>query len=120
MSFGELLCQYYSFIFIMIILLYTIIFNRTMYSKVRNRFILLIFLVVLEADYLGVEFLGTFGGFGFGKLLCALFVVAHQHSVTAAVAIYSAAFAARFPGGLVNLADNFLRCIFWYVDGDAD
>ena len=55
MSFGELLCQYYSFIFIMIILLYTIIFNRTMYSKVRNRFILLIFLVVLEAAFSSLE-----------------------------------------------------------------
>ena len=38
MLFGELLSRYYTLVFIMVILLYTIFFNKMMYSKVGGRF----------------------------------------------------------------------------------
>ena len=55
MVFGELLCKYYTFIFIMVILLYTILSSRMMYSKVRGKFIIIIILAILEAIASGIE-----------------------------------------------------------------
>ncbi len=55
MTFGIFLDTYFIFIFIMVILLYTIIFNRGLYEKVKGRFITLISLVVLETIASAVE-----------------------------------------------------------------
>ena len=55
MLFGEWLSRYYSFIFIMVILLYTIIFNRKMYSKLKGGFLSLICIVVIAAICSGLE-----------------------------------------------------------------
>ena len=48
MLFGEVLSRYYTLVFIMVILLYTLFFNKMMYSKVGGRFLMIICLVVLE------------------------------------------------------------------------
>ena len=55
MSFGELLSRYYSFIFIMVILLYTVLFNKKMYDKVRGKFLTLLSLAVLEVLFSAIE-----------------------------------------------------------------
>ncbi|MCR4896231.1 MAG: bifunctional diguanylate cyclase/phosphodiesterase [Lachnospiraceae bacterium] len=55
MTFGEILSKYYTFIFIMVVLLYTIAFNKRMYQKVRVHFWVLIALVILEAICSGAE-----------------------------------------------------------------
>ena len=55
MSFGEILCKYYTYIFIMVVLIYTIVINKTLYSKVRNRFILIIIIAVLETILSAIE-----------------------------------------------------------------
>ena len=55
MSFGELLEKYYSFVFILVILIYTIIINRKMFSKIKNNFINIIVLVILETVLASVE-----------------------------------------------------------------
>ncbi len=55
MTFGIFLDTYFIFIFIMVILLYTIIFNRGLYEKVKGRFITLISLVVIETIASAVE-----------------------------------------------------------------
>ncbi len=55
MVFGEFLNRYFTFIFIMVILLYTIVFNRTAYSKVKNRLLVLIVLVIAETVFSAAE-----------------------------------------------------------------
>ena len=55
MSIGELLGKYYTFIFVMVILLYTILINRRMYSKVKGKFMTIIVLVVLETVLAAIE-----------------------------------------------------------------
>ena len=55
MSFGEWLSKYYTFIFIMVILICIVFFNRKMYSKLRGVFITLIILVVVEAICSNIE-----------------------------------------------------------------
>ena len=55
MSFGEWLSKYYTFIFIMVILICIVFFNRKMYSKLRGVFIALIILVVVEAICSNIE-----------------------------------------------------------------
>ena len=55
MIFGEWLSRYYTFIFIMVILLYTIIFNRRMYSRLKGSFLSLICMVLIEALCSGLE-----------------------------------------------------------------
>ena len=55
MSFGEIFGKYYTFIFILVILGYTIGINKKSYNKVRGRFLILIVLVVLETILSGVE-----------------------------------------------------------------
>ncbi|MCR4642442.1 MAG: EAL domain-containing protein [Lachnospiraceae bacterium] len=55
MIFGELLSRYYTFIFIMVILLYTVISNKTLYEKVKSRFLTIILLVVAETVFSGTE-----------------------------------------------------------------
>ena len=55
MSFGEWLSKYYTFIFIMVILICIVFFNRRMYSKLRGVFIALIILVVVEAICSNIE-----------------------------------------------------------------
>ena len=47
MIFKELFSRYYTYVFIIVILIYTIYFNRTMYRKVRGKFIALLALVLL-------------------------------------------------------------------------
>jgi len=48
MYFGELFSRYYTYLFIIVILVYTVFFNRMMYRKVRGRFLTLLFLVLLQ------------------------------------------------------------------------
>lgn len=48
MLYAELIDRYFTFVFIMVILLYTIITNRNIYNKVRGGFLTLIGLVILE------------------------------------------------------------------------
>ncbi len=55
MTFGELLGRYYTFIFVLVILLYTIYFNRKMYSRVKGHFLALLVCVVLETVFSAVE-----------------------------------------------------------------
>ncbi len=55
MSLAELLNRYYTFSFIIVILLYTILYNRAMYHKLRSRFLLLLILVLLEVVFSTVE-----------------------------------------------------------------
>ena len=55
MLIGELLGKYYTFIFVMVILLYTILINRRMYSKVKGKFMMIIILVVLETVLAAIE-----------------------------------------------------------------
>ena len=55
MSLAELLNRYYTFSFIIVILLYTILYNRAMYHKLRSRFLLLLSLVLLEVVFATVE-----------------------------------------------------------------
>ena len=55
MSFGELLSKYYTFIFIIVILICIIAFNRRMYSKTKGVFIALIILVLVESICSNVE-----------------------------------------------------------------
>ena len=55
MLFGELLGRYYTLVFIMVILLYTIFFNKMMYSKVGGRFLTVICLVVLNTIMSALE-----------------------------------------------------------------
>lgn len=55
MSFGEFLSKYYTYIFILVILVYNVLLNRIMLSKVRGKFITLIVLAVLETMLSGFE-----------------------------------------------------------------
>lgn len=55
MYFGEILSKYYTFSFIMVALLCTILTNRMMYHKVRDRFLWLIGLVLAETIFSGIE-----------------------------------------------------------------
>ena len=55
MTFGELLSRYYTFIFILVLLLYTIFINRKMYSRVKGRFLTIITFVVLETVFSALE-----------------------------------------------------------------
>lgn len=55
MSFGEWFSRYYTYIFIIVILTYTVVSNRMMYSKVRGKFLTLLFLVLLETLFSGLE-----------------------------------------------------------------
>jgi len=55
MSFGEFLSNYYTYIFILIILGYTIVLNRMMYNRVRSKFILLIILVIVTSILSAIE-----------------------------------------------------------------
>lgn len=48
MSFGEFFSRYYTYIFIIVILIYTVLSNRMMYSKVRGKFLALLILVLIE------------------------------------------------------------------------
>ena len=48
MSFGEWFSRYYTYIFIIVILIYTVISNRMMYRKVRGKFYALLLLVLIE------------------------------------------------------------------------
>ncbi len=48
MSFGEWFSRYYTYIFILVILIYTVASNRVMYSKVRGKFLALLGLVLVE------------------------------------------------------------------------
>jgi len=48
MSFSEWFSRYYTYIFILVILIYTVASNRKMYSKVRGKFITLLVLVFVE------------------------------------------------------------------------
>ena len=66
MAFGELLSRYYTLIFIMVILLYTIIFNKMMYSKVGGRFLTVICLVVLETIMSALEL--QYAGLSYGSI----------------------------------------------------
>ena len=47
MIFKELFSRYYTYVFIIVILIYTIYFNRAMYRKVRGKFLALLALVLL-------------------------------------------------------------------------
>ena len=55
MSFGEFFGKYYTYIFILVILLYNVFLNRTMFKKIRGKFITLIVLAVLETILSGIE-----------------------------------------------------------------
>ncbi|MBR3507966.1 MAG: hypothetical protein IKO03_04220 [Lachnospiraceae bacterium] len=55
MLFGEVLSRYYTLVFIMVILLYTLFFNKMMYSKVGGRFLMIICLVILETIFSAAE-----------------------------------------------------------------
>lgn len=55
MSFGEFFAKYYTYIFILVILLYNVFLNRIMFSKIRGKFITLIVLAVLETIFSGLE-----------------------------------------------------------------
>ncbi|MCR5093826.1 MAG: bifunctional diguanylate cyclase/phosphodiesterase [Lachnospiraceae bacterium] len=55
MTFLELLGRYYVLIFSIVILLYTIIYNRTMYRNVRKLFLTLLLLVAAEAVFSAIE-----------------------------------------------------------------
>ena len=57
MLFGEVLSRYYTLVFIMVILLYTLFFNKMMYSKVGGRFLMIICLVILETIFLPLKFI---------------------------------------------------------------
>lgn len=48
MYFGELFSRYYTYLFIIVILVYTVFFNRMMYRKVRGKFLTLLFLVLMQ------------------------------------------------------------------------
>ena len=48
MYFGELFSRYYTYLFIIVILVYTVVFNRMMYRKVGGKFLTLLFLVLLQ------------------------------------------------------------------------
>ncbi len=48
MSFGELFSRYYTYIFIIVILIYTVVSNRMMYNKVKGKFYALLLLVLIE------------------------------------------------------------------------
>lgn len=55
MSFGEFFGKYYTYIFILVILLYSVFLNRTMFRKIRGKFMTLIVLAVLETILSGLE-----------------------------------------------------------------
>ena len=55
MTFGTFMDSYFTFIFVMVILFYTILFNRGLYDKVKGRFITIIALVILETIASAVE-----------------------------------------------------------------
>ncbi len=55
MSFGEFLSKYYTYIFILVILGYTIVLNRMMYSKVKSKFVILMVFVVITSILSAVE-----------------------------------------------------------------